>query len=100
MSTETHRNYISTHRNDVAWSAQFAITEPMFIGIASKDEKGQVGESLYKMETKEKELLDSFVTSRNNAMVFSKTNVDVNGKPTTQDPDTNRPEEYFYVKAA
>lgn len=90
-STETHRNYISTHRNDVEWSAQFAIAEPIFIGIASKNAKGENTEALYSMETKEQELLESFIYARNNGMVFAKTNVDANGKCTVVDPKTLRP---------
>lgn len=90
-STEKHRNYISTHRNDISWSSQFAATEEMFIGLAKNKGKGSDEEVLYKIQKKEKELLDSFIMSRNNALVFGKTNVDVNGKSTVVDPHTQRP---------
>lgn len=43
------------------------------------------------MDKKEKNLLDNFLFIRNNGLLFNKCNVDVNGKPTIVDPDTNRP---------
>jgi len=40
----------------------------------------------------QKNLLDNFLTGRNQALLFSKGNVDpTTGKPTIVDPDTNRP---------
>lgn len=88
---EKHRNYISTHRNDISWSSQFAISEDMFIGIAGNKGKGTSTETMYKIKKKEKELLDSFLEVRNNALVWGKTNVDKNGKCTVFDPHTQRP---------
>jgi hypothetical protein len=32
--------------------------------------------------------------ARNQGLLFNKTNIDKNGKPTIQDPDTNRPKHY------
>lgn len=43
------------------------------------------------MDKKEKVLLDNFLYVRNNGLLFNKCNVDLNGKPTIVDPDTNRP---------
>lgn len=88
---EKHRNYISTHRNDVEYSAQFAASEDMFIGVAKNKGKGTSEETMYKIKTKEKELLDSFLEARNGGLVWSKTNVDANGKCTVYDPRTKRP---------
>ncbi len=44
------------------------------------------------MDTVQKNLLETFLTGRNNALLFSKGNVNpLNEKPTIVDPDTNRP---------
>lgn len=43
------------------------------------------------MDTVQKNLLDTFLTGRNQALMFSKGNVGEDGKATIVDPDTNRP---------
>ena len=43
------------------------------------------------MNKKEKELLDNFLLSRNQGLLFNKTNIDVNGKATVCDADSGRP---------
>ena len=49
-------------------------------------------ETIYKMDKVEKNLLDNFLTARNQSLLFSKGNVDPKtGKPTIVDPDTGRP---------
>lgn len=87
-NVEKHRGYITTHRVDVSWSAQYAAHEDMFISIGDgKDSK----ETVYRMDKKEKVLLENFLTVRNNMLLFAKTNVDENGKCNIVDKDTNRP---------
>jgi hypothetical protein len=88
---ERHRGYISTHRNDLSFSSTFAALEDIFIKTGKNEGKGTSTETIYKMKKKEKELLDNFLQARNQALLFGKTNVDVNGKTTIFDPDTNRP---------
>jgi hypothetical protein len=88
---ERHRNHISTHRNDISFSSNFAMLEDVFISVGMNKGKGSSTETIYKMKKKEKELLDNFLFSRNNALLFGKSNVDKNGKPTIFDPHTNRP---------
>lgn len=88
---ERHRNHISTHRNDISFSSQFAALEDMFIKVGKNAGKGSSTETIYKMKKKEQELLENFMFARNNALLFGKSNVDKNGKPTVFDPDTNRP---------
>lgn len=62
--------------------------EDVFINIGEgKDNK----ETTYKMLKKEKNLLENFLTVRNQMLLFARTNVDANGKCTIVDPDTNRP---------
>lgn len=91
-NVEKHRNHISTHRNDVSFSSLFALTEEVVIDLGDgKVKDGKKGDALYKMPKKEFELLESFMYARNNALLFGKSNVDKNGKPTIVDPDTGRP---------
>jgi hypothetical protein len=58
----------------------------MFISIAEGKNQGDLSETIYKMDKKEKTLLDNFLYVRNSGLLFNKTNVDANGKPTIVDP--------------
>ena len=88
---ERHRGYITTHRVDDSYTAQFKPMENTFINIGVGSGNGQLSETTYKMDTVEKNLLRNFLEVRNNGLLFNKTNVDKNGKPTISDPDTGRP---------
>ena len=88
---EKHRNYITTHRVDDSYSAQYGAFEDKFISIGEGKGQGNLTETIYRMDKIEKNLLDNFLYVRNNGLLFNKTNVDVNGKPTISDPDTGRP---------
>lgn len=83
---ERHRNWITTHRVDVSYSALFAAHEDVFINIAEGKSTGDMKETLYKMNTKEKDLFNSFMVVRNQGLLWHKTNVDKNGKSTILDP--------------
>ena len=76
MNVETHRNYITTFRNDVSYSSQFAAMENVFIQVAEGKDKNSLIPTIYKMDKKEKQLLDSFLYSRNNGLIFNRSNVD------------------------
>lgn len=89
---EKHCNYITTFRNDISWSSLYAAHEDVFISIAEGKNQGCLNETIYKMNKKEKELFENFMISRNQGLLFNKTNIDVNGKATICDPDTGRPE--------
>lgn len=91
-NVEKHRGYISTHRVDASYSALYAAQEDVFIKIAEGKNQGDMSETIYRMDTVQKNLLENFLTARNQALLFSKGNVDPKtGKPTIVDPDTNRP---------
>ena len=87
-NVEKHRNYITLHRSDVYQSARYAATEDTFLRIAKGEGKGDIH---IKMEKGEKKALDSFLEARNNSLMWSKSNVDKNGKCTTLDRKTGRP---------
>jgi len=80
-NTETHRNYLSRHRASVDFSGDFALMEDIFIDLG----KGKNGEQYAKMNSKEKECMDSYLVSREQHMLFGHSNFDVNGKCMMQD---------------
>lgn len=53
-------------RVDVDYSALYAAQEEQFISIAEGKDQGHLTETIYKMDKKEKELLDNFLYVRNN----------------------------------
>jgi hypothetical protein len=65
---EKHRNYITTHRVDDSYSALYAAHEETFISIAQGKEQGNLQETIYKMDKKEKVLLENFLYVRNNGL--------------------------------
>ena len=85
------RNVIQTFRCDDSYSALYAAHEDTFIKIASGKNNGEMSEVIYRLDPKEKTLLDNFMYVRNTGLLFNKGNVDQNGKATLVDPDTNRP---------
>lgn len=89
-NVEKHRGYISTHRNDASYSALYAAYEDTFIKITETDRNGKK-ETIYRMDKLEKNLLENFLTARNQGLLFQKSNIDKDGKPTIYEPDTGRP---------
>jgi len=82
------RNYLTTFRNDIDYSSQFAIMEDKFIRMAGS--KGQ-GETFFQLDTKEKILLDNFMLARGKGLLLNRSSMDKNGKSTISDPATGRP---------
>jgi hypothetical protein len=91
-NVEKHRGYIQTHRFDASYSALYAAQEDVFIKIAEGKSSDKMTDTIYHMDRVQKNLLDNFLQGRNQALLFSKGNVDPKTeKPTIVDPDTNRP---------
>ena len=88
---EKHRGYIQTHRFDADYSERYAALENVFISIGEGKGDKVEKETIYKMDTVQQTLLNTFLEGRNNALLFSKGNVDENGKATIVDPQTGRP---------
>jgi len=81
------RGYIQTHRFDASFTAQYAAMEDTFVKIAEGKDQGSLTETIYKMNKTEKDLLNTFLEGRNNALLFSKGNVNpLTEKPTIVDP--------------
>jgi len=64
-NVEKHRGYISTHRNDISYSALYAAQEDVFVKIAEGKDQGNLSETIYRMDKTQKTLLDNFLTARN-----------------------------------
>ena len=82
-NVERMRTHIATHRCDIDMSAMYKPMEDIFIQIG----KGDKDDPVYKMNTAEKDCLDSFMEVRNNALLWGKTNMDESGKPKIYDED-------------
>ncbi len=87
---EKHRGHISLHRASVSWTSQYALQEEIFIntGKGKNSTTGKEEEMFFRLNKKEKECLDTLYLSKNNNMLFGKTNFDVNGKCLIQDAET------------
>jgi hypothetical protein len=84
---EKHRQWITEHRNDISYSARYAQMEDQFIKIAQGEGAGELKEKIFKLNKMEKDLLDSFQTVKNNALLWQKTTMDANGKSTVLTDD-------------
>lgn len=91
-SVSKHRNYMTMFRNDASYSELYKLHEDTFIKIAQGKGQGELTETIYKMDPVEKKLLDNFMLSRGQGLLFNKCNINPKtGKPTIVDPDTGRP---------
>jgi hypothetical protein len=79
-NTETHRNYMGRHRASESVSADYKMQEKVYLEVAKKDKV-----EYYKMHKHEKDCMDTFMLSKNNASIFSETNFDAQGKCLDQD---------------
>lgn len=97
-SFEKRRNYLTTFRHDISWSSLYALKEDVFLRICDDKDRSKT-KGVFKMLKKEKELLDTFHYSVNTGLLLAKGNIDVQGRPTIQDPYTNRPVNNYSLAA-
>lgn len=89
-SISKHRNYMTLFRNDASYSEQYKLFEDVFVKIAQGKDKNSLQETIYHMDTVEKNLLDNFMLSRGQGLLFNKCNINPKtGKPTIVDPKQN-----------
>lgn len=83
-SVEKHRNHITRHRASVSYSQTYKALEDVFIqtGKGGKDGKEDM---FYKLNKSEKDCLDTLYFAKNQALLFGKSNFDINGKCMLQD---------------
>ena len=79
---ETHRGYLTRHRHGVDWSQQFASTAEVY--FETEEDKKTV---YYKALQAEQNVLDEFMLTREQNIVYGRSNHDTNGKCLMQDPD-------------
>ena len=79
---EKHTNWITEHRCDISYSSRYAQMEDQFIKISKADGAGELQEQIFKLNKMEKDLLENFQTVKNNHLLWGKTTMDKNGKPT------------------
>ena len=77
-NVEKFRGYISTHRCDIDYSAQYITMEDVFIQIG----KGKDDDPVYRLPGVKKVLLDSFMAAREGKFAWGKSNLDKDGNPT------------------
>ena len=80
---------MTLHRNDIDASQAYLANEDVFLKVADTEKHGS--EKLFKMDGAEKVLLENFMEVKSKHDLFARSNVDVNGRPTITDPETNRP---------
>jgi len=84
---EKHRNWLTESRVDVEYSSRFKALEDQFIKISNGEGNGELKEKLFKLNKAEKDLLENFIHVKNNALLWSKTTMDANGKATVLTED-------------
>ena len=67
-SISKHLNYITTHILYYSYSSLFSAHDNTFISIAEGKYQGHLSETIYKINKKEKDLLDNFLYVRNNGL--------------------------------
>lgn len=65
--------------------------EDTFIKIGKGEGQGNLTEKIYKLEPMKKNLIENFLTTRENMMLLAKGNMTADGKSTISDRSTGRP---------
>lgn len=87
-------------RNDDSYTSQYKMLEDTFISIGKGEGNGKMKETIFKMDTVQKNLLKNFLESRSQGLMFNKSNVDPKtGKPTIYDPIDGRPKHLSLIAA-
>lgn len=86
-NTEKFRGFISTHRVDIDYSAQYMSMEDVFIQIG----KGKDDDPVYRLPGVKKVLLDNFMQVREGKLAWGKSDIDKNGNPIIHESETGRP---------
>ena len=78
---------MTRHRCDVKFSSDYELMEDVYITLGKSD---SATGTVYKMLKKEQQLIDAFMTCRNQMNLMAKCNIDANGKALNVDPATGR----------
>ena len=77
-------------RVDENFSDRYKLMEDTLIKVAEGKDKSSMTEKTYKMDPMSKVLMDNFMRAREQMLLMSKTNIDVNGKATIITRNTGR----------
>lgn len=89
-NAEKHRTWIKESRVDISMSSRYDAMEEQFMKISQADGTGEMKEKFFKLNKMEKDLMDSWWTVKNQALLWDKSTMDANGKCTVFDHQ-NRP---------
>ena len=87
FNTETHRAFISKHRSSDVQSSEYSAAQDYYIERNKKTSKGKLEYEYYQLQKLEKDVLESYLWSRENHLLFGQSNFDSNGKCMMQDED-------------
>ena len=87
FNTETHRNYLSKHRSSDIQSSEYAAAQDYYVerSKAGKKTDGKKEMEYFHLQKLEKDVLESYLWSRENHVLFGESNFDANGKCMMQD---------------
>lgn len=77
-------------RVDENYSDRYKLMEDTLIKISEGKDAGCLSEKIYAMDPMSKVLMDNFMQAREQMLLMSKTNIDVNGKATISTRNTGR----------
>ena len=87
---EKMRNFMTLFRVDENYSDRYKLMEDTLIKISEGKDAGSLSEKIYAMDPMSKVLMDNFMQAREQMLLMSKTNIDVNGKATISTRNTGR----------
>ena len=85
FNTETHRNFLSKHRSSDVQSAEYSAAQDYYIERGKKKVGGKTEYEYFQLQKLEKDVLESYLWSRENHLLFGESNFDSNGKCMMQD---------------
>ena len=89
-NVEKMRNCMTLIRVDDTYSSKYALMEDTLIKISEGKDAGCLSEKIYAMDPMSKVLMDNFMQAREQMLLMSKTNIDINGKATISTRNTGR----------
>ena len=87
---EKMRNFMTLFRVAENYSDRYKLMEDTLIKISEGKDAGSLSEKIYAMDPMSKVLMDNFMQAREQMLLMSKTNIDVNGKATISTRNTGR----------
>lgn len=84
-NAESLKQWITEIRCDIDFSTRYEDMEKSFIKLSKGDESGRIQSRIFEWPEKKKLLLDTFMATRNQGMLWQRGTMDENGKATITD---------------